>query len=393
LSVANLYRRVFQLAEARGEKPPSYAVVYDVVQQLPPDLVTLAQEGSKAYGDAFELIHRREVDRPNALWQADHTLLDLLLVKDDGTTAKPWLTVIVDDYSRAVAGYFLYFEAPTALQTALALRQAIWRKEDPRWHVCGIPEVLYTDNGSDFTSQHLEQVAADLKIQLVFSIPGRPRGRGRIERLFETVNQMFLATQPGYLAPAGGMRDQPTLTLSELDAGLREFFLNDYHQRAHSETKSAPQQRWERGGFIPRLPESLEQLDLLLLTVAKARKVHPDGIRFLGFRYVDTTLAAYIGEAVILRYDPRDVAEIRVFHQARFVCRAVCPDLAGETVPLREVIQARNRRRREVRGLLRDRLKTVDALLERKRSSPVAEPEPARGEQQAGPPLKRYLNE
>jgi hypothetical protein len=35
----------------------------------------------------------------------------------------------------------------------LALRQAIWRKEEPRWIVCGIPDVLYTDNGSDFTSQ------------------------------------------------------------------------------------------------------------------------------------------------------------------------------------------------------------------------------------------------
>jgi len=32
--------------------------------------------------------------------------------------------------------------------------------------------VLYTDNGSDFTSNHLEQVGADLKIRLVFSIPG-----------------------------------------------------------------------------------------------------------------------------------------------------------------------------------------------------------------------------
>jgi hypothetical protein len=34
------------------------------------------------------------------------------------------------------------------------LRQAIWRKEDSRWIVCGIPDILYTDNGSDFTSQH-----------------------------------------------------------------------------------------------------------------------------------------------------------------------------------------------------------------------------------------------
>jgi hypothetical protein len=38
--------------------------------------------------------------------------------------------VILDDYSRAVAGYFLFFEASSAAQTALALRQAIWRKDD-----------------------------------------------------------------------------------------------------------------------------------------------------------------------------------------------------------------------------------------------------------------------
>ena len=37
------------------------------------------------------------------------------------------------------------------LNTALALRQAIWRKEDARWKVCGIPEALYTDNGSATT--------------------------------------------------------------------------------------------------------------------------------------------------------------------------------------------------------------------------------------------------
>ena len=106
--------------------------------------------------------------------------------------------MILDDYSRAVAGYFLSFESPSTLHAALALRQAIWRKEDARWKVCGIPEILYTDNGSDFTSRHLEQVSADLKIRLVFSTPGIPRGRGRIERFFSSVDQMFLCTLPGF---------------------------------------------------------------------------------------------------------------------------------------------------------------------------------------------------
>jgi putative transposase len=72
-----------------------------------------------------------------------------------------------------------------------------------------------------------------------------------------------------------------------------------------------------------------------------------------------TMLAAYVGETVSLRFDPRDMAEIRVFHEDRFLCRAVCAELAGSTVPLREILRARNRRRRELRGVLRDRLPSI----------------------------------
>lgn len=168
LPIAALYRQVVRFSKDLNETAPSYGTVFNIVSSLGADLVTLAHEGTKAYSETFELVHRREAASPNAIWQADHTPLDIWLIRPDGTTAKPWLSVVIDDYSRAVAGYFLSFEAPSALHTSLALRQAIWRKEDARWIVCGIPEVLYTDNGSDFTSHHLEQVGADLKIRLIF---------------------------------------------------------------------------------------------------------------------------------------------------------------------------------------------------------------------------------
>jgi putative transposase len=142
LPITAICRQVRHFAQELGQEPPSYWVVYRIVCDLPTDLVTLAHQGSKAYGDTFELIHRREAQGPNAIWQADHTPLDIFLVRPDGTIAKPWLTVIIDDYSRALAGYFLSFEAPSSLNTSLALRQAIWRKQDSRWIVCGIPEVL-----------------------------------------------------------------------------------------------------------------------------------------------------------------------------------------------------------------------------------------------------------
>jgi putative transposase len=354
---------------------------------------------AKAYSNAFELVHRREADGPNAIWQADHTPLDILLLRPDGTAVKPWLTTVIDDYSRAVAGYFLSFEDPSALHTSLALRQAIWRKEDSRWIVCGIPDVLYTDNGSDFTSQHLEQVGADLKIRLVFSIPGKPRGRGRIERFFSTVNEMFLCELDGYAPTGGVVRGKPSLTLPEFDTRFRDFLLDVYHRRENAKTKMPPAERWEANGFLPRMPDSLEQLDLLLIQVAKARQVRADGIHFQSLRYISTTLAAYVGETVTLRIDPRDMAEIRVFHEDKFLCRAVCAELAGETVPLREILRARNRRRRELRGVLRDRQAAVNTLLDLKRGEitdknnqpPTPTEEPAATK--PAPALKRYRNE
>lgn len=42
------------------------------------------------------------------------------------------------------------------------------------------------------------------------------------------------------------------------------------------------------------MPDSLERLDLLMLTVAKTRRVQQDGIRFQGHRYIDPTLAGYV---------------------------------------------------------------------------------------------------
>jgi putative transposase len=372
LSIAVIHRQICALAQRHQLRPPSYSLIYiyAIVRQLPTGLTTLAHHGSKAYRQRFDLLHRREAEAPNAIWQADHCLLDILVLHEGQAPAKPWLTVVLDDYSRAMAGYFLTFDAPSALNTSLALRQAIWRKDDPHWHVCGIPQTLYTDGGSDFTSQHLEQVSADLKICLINSTPGQPRGRGRIERFFQTVQEMLLCTLPGYAPPQGAVRGHPQLTLRELEARFRAFVVDVYHARPHSDTKIPPQQCWEAGGFLPQMPDSLELLDLLLLTVAKSRKVRRDGLWFLGRRYMDPTLAAYVGESVILRYDPRDMAEVRVFYHDRFLCRAICQELAGAVVPLRDIIRARNRHRRDLRQILRDRAQVVDSLLPMHRGHP-----------------------
>ncbi|WP_282081659.1 Mu transposase C-terminal domain-containing protein, partial [Brachybacterium paraconglomeratum] len=72
---------------------------------------------------------------------------------------------------------------------------------------------------------------------------------------------------------------------------------------------TSPRSAWIADGWLPRMPESLEDLDGLLLTVAKTRVVRRDGIRFQGLGYVSPTLAGYVGRSVVIRYDPRDITE------------------------------------------------------------------------------------
>jgi putative transposase len=385
-TIANIHRETVRISRERNWTPPSYSTIKRIVRQIDPALTTLAHEGSKAYQEAFDLIYRHQASVPNEVWQSDHSLLPIVVLNDQGKPAKPWLTIILDDYSRAVAGYSLGFASPNAQQTALILHQAIWRKADARWHLCGIPAQFYTDNGPDFTSSHLEQVAADLKMALVFSWPGQPRGRGKIERFFRTVEQLLLPRLPGFVGENGKIGGT-CLSLTALDTHFQTWLLEDYHQRVHEEIKEAPQARWEASGFLPRMPESLEQLDLLLFHVAKQRRIQQDGIHFQGQRYFDLTLAAYVGEDVTIRYDPRDLAVIRVFYKERFLCRAVCNEFAGTQVSLKEVIQARREQRKRVRQGIKERLSVLEQL------QAAQQPEPSLPTTRPASHLKRYYNE
>lgn len=86
LTAAAMHRRITPIATARDWPVPSYAAVHAIVNALDPGLVTLAHDGAAACRDRFEMIHRHRAEEPNAVWQADHTQLDLLIL-DGGPTA------------------------------------------------------------------------------------------------------------------------------------------------------------------------------------------------------------------------------------------------------------------------------------------------------------------
>jgi len=245
-TVATIHRVVAESCAATGQPAPSYSTVRSVVAGLDPGMVTLALDGPASYRDRHELLLRRRADVPNAVWQADHTMLDIHVLDQAGQRVRPWLSVVLDDHSRAVCGYLLAAGAPSAANTALALRQAIWHKAEPDWPQCGVPDVLYTDHGSDFTSHRIGDTLNALHVRVIHSAVGRPQGRGKSERFFGTINTELLTRLPGHITPrAASAPTAPTLGMPELDAAINAF-VRAYNARPHRELRQSPS---HRGGF------------------------------------------------------------------------------------------------------------------------------------------------
>lgn len=174
----------------------------------------------------------------------------------------------------------------------------------------GVPRSLYVDNGSAFVAAPLLRACAVLGIRLVHSRPGRPQGRGKIERFFRTVRDQFLVE-----VEARGVG-----TLVELNRLFAAWVETVYHRRAHSETGTTPLARFETGGpFARPSPAQLHEAFLWSehRVVTKTATVSLHGNTF----EVD---AALVGRKVELVFDPFDLATVEV----RFEGRSMGPGVA-----------------------------------------------------------------
>lgn len=132
-SITEIHRPVTAMALQKGWPALSYGRVYDIVQALDSGLVTLAHEGSRVYQELFDVLFLPEVSRPNECWQAD---LNIWLLNEKGKPQRPYLTVILDEYSRMVRGYLLSFAAPWIALELLILNEVFNRKKQIRDHFC-----------------------------------------------------------------------------------------------------------------------------------------------------------------------------------------------------------------------------------------------------------------
>ena len=164
----------------------------------------------------------------------------------------------------------------------------------------------------------------------------------------------------------------PALELAGLDRAIGEF-VGQYNERTHAAIRTSPKAAWIGEGWMPRMPESLEELDGLLLRVSKHRTIQRDGIHFQGQRYLSPTLAPFVGRTITIRYDPRDLSEIRVYDHDTFVCTAIDEAHPNQRYSLHDIETARRARRRELRRGINDRIPAAN----RSQPEPPAPPPPA----------------
>lgn len=273
-------------------------------------------------------------DYSNQIIQCDHTKMDIRIVDGDGKLLpwRPWLTTVVDTFSSCLVGYHLWHKQPGSEEVALTLRHAILPKRYPPeydltmpWDIYGPPlQYLFTDGGKELAlSKQVQAIGRRLGFQC--ELRDRPPQGGIVERLFGTINTVFLASLPGYIAKgktaeekkkfARRAEKEAQFTLEDLDKLLADYFCSDYNRQPYPKDKR--QTRYERWlqGMGNKLPEPLDEQDLYIAFMnGDDRVVQAHGsIYFHNLTYRCDELRSHRGKKVLVRYDPDHILTLYTF--------------------------------------------------------------------------------
>ncbi len=201
---------------------------------------------------------------------------------------------------------------------------------------------------------HLEQVATELGI--VLCLRRKPSDGGIVERPFGMLNTQFFSMLPGYVSSDVSTRSQKAeseacLTLVQLEQLLVRYVVDNYIQSV--DVRMGDQSRigrWEAGRIAQLSLLGDRELDICLMR-RERRTVYRSGyIQFANLTYLGEHLAAYAGESVIIRYNPRDITTVFIYQlqdsKEVFLTRAHAQGWETETLSYAEA-QALSQRRRE----------------------------------------------
>ena len=224
---------------------------------------------------AFEMSH------VNELWQIDTTHGPFVLA--GGQKRKVYIVGIIDDASRYLVGWGMFFE-DNAVNVQITLKQAI--------ATYGRPRQLYADNGKPYVNKQLALICAEIGIGVRHAAVYHGNQKGKIERWFGVMKQQWMA-------------DINYDEYESLDA-LRKEFAKYVRDRNNQINRSLGKRVTPMDRFCEE-PEAIHKLPVTVLDTAflhrEARKVANDGTISLNKQQYETGRAT-IGARVTVRYQP-----------------------------------------------------------------------------------------
>jgi putative transposase len=179
------------------------------------DLLKLENQTKNKQRLAFAKAHANE------MWQADTMYGPPVKIGPKHVQTR--LIAFIDDASRVCChGEFFLAENTTSL--IKALRSALYKR--------GVPEAMFVDNGSIYTSKEITQICTRLGCMLCHAPLRDGAAKGKVERFFRTVRQDFLSKK---------------LDLSSIDSlntAFTSWVEDHYNTRIHSVLKMRPIDRF-----------------------------------------------------------------------------------------------------------------------------------------------------
>lgn len=260
-TIGKLVEDIATACRARGLHPPSRGAVQSRLH-IDGREADRRRNGAKAARYRHEPMPGHvEVTRLLERVEIDHTPMDVMVRSDEplcGFVSRPWLTLAVDVYTRAVVGVHIGFEQPSILSVALCVTHIILPKMPFEefgvplpWPMHGVPEVIACDNAMEFDSHAFHRGCKELNIQIQFRPVGSPHYGGTIERLIGSFMgrcHLLPGTTKNSVRAKGDYESMKhaVLTLSQARTWFVEEVLGRYHHSVHRTLGTTPAIAWDR---------------------------------------------------------------------------------------------------------------------------------------------------
>lgn len=244
-------------------KGPGYRQLWNRIIQIPAYDRHRARFGKMAADIKFRTAGSGAPSKfPLERVDIDHCRLDLFVVDEVHglPLGRPWLTLVLDERTRYILGYYIGFEEPSAMSMGLGIRHAILPKyeeleasrEDVKqsWDAWGIFRLLVTDLGNEFLGTQIDRSFMRLGGKIQNCPRRRPWYKGRIERFFRTFQSSLFSGIPGktFSSICDKADYDPSkhavITLATLKRIVLMWIVDVYHHTPHRALGTTPAKCW-----------------------------------------------------------------------------------------------------------------------------------------------------